>query len=562
MDSANINETTVVISSAQIGKTECLGNILGYFMHQDPSPILRVDATLEMAETYSKDRLLPMLRDSPALTQLIDIKSKNSSNTILKKNFKGGQLTMAGSNSPASLASRPIRVVLCDEIDRYPHSAGTEGDPVNLAIKRSTTFWNRRIILVSTPTIKGASRIEKAWNDSDKRRYYVPCPHCGEYQVLRWESVKWDKGNEPNAWYECGHCRERITTGQKVAMLRRGEWRASAPFKGVAGFHLNEFYSPWRSFGDVVVDFLKAKDDPQLLKVWVNTSLGETFDEQGGEGLEWQQLLARCEPYPPGTVPDAALILTAGVDVQNDRLSVSVWGWGLGEESWLIYTIELYGDPSESKVWGHLDTLLTSSFTHESGIELKITAAAIDTGFLTQEVYNYVRTRKELTLYAIKGLSTPGKAIVGRPSLQEVSYKGKLLKKGVRLWPIGTDTAKELIYARLRIKSEGPGYLHFPLGTDEEFFLQLCAEKVRTVFIKGFPKREWVKIRPRNEALDTLIYAYAAAIAIGIGRIDWNKLRESLIDQPVRKKAEESLKTSVNKVSKPVREKTNFANSW
>lgn len=562
-------EKIVVMSSAQVGKTSILENLIGYFISQDPAPILLVQPTLEMAETFSKDRLAPMLRDTPILQNKVSSKrTRDSSSTMLHKQFPGGHITMSGANSPASLASRPIRIVIGDEIDRWPHSSGAEGDPVNLAIKRTTTFWNRRIALVSTPTIKGVSRIEAAWEQSDQRRHFVPCPICEYSQILQWSQIKWEKDDPKNAWYDCEGCGGKIESIHKTQLIRLGKWKATAEFNGTAGFHLNELYSPWQTFGDVVVSFLAAKDNPEMLKVWVNTSLGETFDEDGGEGLEWQQLAARAEPYQPLSVPLGGLLLTAGVDVQGDRLSVAVWAWGQGEESWLIYWVELYGDPTESKVWEELDTVIGASYTHESGTELKVTAGCLDSGFKPQEVYNYVRKRPGRNLFAVKGMSTPGKPVIGKPTLQEVTYKGQTLKKGVKLWPVGSDVAKGIIYSRLRIRTYGAGYVHFPLGLDEEFYEQMTAEKLVTRYVKGFPKREWVKMRPRNEALDTYVYSYAAAIACGLVRMDWKNLESAIVPR-MEETANDAVRLSSPK--KPsftspavtsMRRKGNFATSW
>ena len=283
----------VVMSSAQVGKTEILNNIVGYYIDQDPSTILNLQPTLEMAQTWSKDRLAPMVRDNPCLTKKVkSSKSKDSDNTILHKLFPGGHITMVGANSPAGLASRPIRIVLCDEVDRYPVSAGAEGDPVNLAIKRTTTYWNKKIGLFSTPTIKGVSRIEKAFAESDQRYYYVPCPHCGVYQRLRWGHVKYSKDNIKEAYYECEHCGGHLSDSDRYRAIARGYWEAQEEFKGVAGFHLNELYSPWRKLADIVQDFLDAKDKPDTLKTWVNTSLGETWEE-AGESVDPDSLESR-----------------------------------------------------------------------------------------------------------------------------------------------------------------------------------------------------------------------------------------------------------------------------
>ena len=532
MDSINSHQKVVVMSSSQIGKTEILLNALGYFIQLDPCPILLLEPTIEMSETISKDRIAPMLRDTPSLKGLVGEKrSKDSENTILHKAFRGGHITLAGANSSASLASRPIRNLFIDECDRFPFSAGTEGDPIKLATKRTTTFWNRRIVVVSTPTIKGASRIEYEYELSDKRKYFVPCPHCGEFQILTWSSFKWeavtlDKKQEvERAWYECSFCQGEITDADKSQLLSAGEWRATAKGK-IPGFHIWQAYSPWSSFEDIIQDFLDSKDDKELLKVWTNTCLGESFDEQGGEGLSWQNLLARCEPYQPLTVP-AIAFLTAGVDVQKDRLVISVWGWGRGEEAWLIYHQELYGNPLEKAAWAQLDAVLESEFTHfESKIGIKISATCIDTGYLPQEVYNYCRNKSKV--FAVKGSNLPDKPIISRPTTQEINYKGKIIKNGVKLWTLGVGTVKGLLFNRLRLPKPGGGYIHFPIGTDSEFFEQLTAEKLTTKFYKGFARQEWVKIRPRNEALDCFVYAYAAALLAGLSRFNWAQLEENL----------------------------------
>ena len=329
LDTIGTVPEVVIMASAQTGKTEAVLNTIGYFMHQDPAPIMMVQPTIEMAEAISKDRIATMLRDSPALSGLVkDRRMRDSGNEILHKVFPGGHLTLSGANSPASLASRPIRVLLFDEVDRFPPSAGSEGDPVNLAIKRSATFWNRVIVKVSTPTIKGISRIEKDWERSDKRIYHVPCPHCQKLQPLVWERVKWEKSKSSDkveAWYECVSCFGKITDAHKPTFLAEGHWVRTNLGSSIAGFHLSELYSPWRSFADVVRAYLEAKDDPQLLKVFWNTSLGLPYDDGSGEGLLWRNLFTRREPYHPLSVLRGALVLTAGIDVQANRLAVSVW---------------------------------------------------------------------------------------------------------------------------------------------------------------------------------------------------------------------------------------------
>jgi phage terminase large subunit GpA-like protein len=513
MDAVNDprTEMVVIMSSAQVGKTEIINNIIGYNVHLDPSPILLLQPTLEMAEAWSKDRFAPMLRDTYVLKGLVkDPRTRDSGNTLLHKRFPGGHITMAGANSPASLASRPIRLVLCDEVDRYPVSAGTEGDPVSLAKKRTTTFWNRKILLTSTPTIKGASRIESAFEQSDQRRFYVPCPQCGEKQTLKWQQVKWEQGEPKDgdekhkpetAAYICEHNGCIIGDADKADMLLKGEWIAEAPFNGVVGFHLNELYSPWVTFVQMVAEFLKAKKLPETLKTWVNTSLGETWEESG-ESVEADVLLQRKESWGKDA-PEPVVLVTAGVDVQGDRLEVEVKGWGLGEECWSLDYRVFYGDPAQSMVWQELDAFLLQPIRSKLGVNLNIACVCVDSGgHHTQAVYEFCGARAVRGVFAIKGISQTAKPLVGRPSKNN-RYK-------LRLYPIGTDTAKEVIFSRLRLTEPGAGYFHFPLERDREYFLQLTGEKQVTRFAKGVSKREWIKTRARNEVLDCTVYALAA----------------------------------------------------
>lgn len=502
--------TVVMQKSAQVGFTEILLNILGYYISQDPSPILLVNPTLEMSESFSKNRLAPMLRDTPCMKGLVaDPRSRDSGNSLLLKNFPGGVLAMAGANSPSGLASRPIRIVLCDEVDRFPPSAGAEGDPVNLAIKRSATFQNRKIILGSTPTVKGLSRIEAAYQQSDQRRYYVPCPDCGEMQPLVWSNVTWTPNAPDTAGYACRQCGAIISEKHKPRMLLLGEWRAEQPgVKGVAGFHLNELYSPWRRWADVVLDFLAAKQSPETLKTWVNTSLGETWEEQA-EKSDPTALLSRRENYTAASLPDRILYLTAGVDCQDDRLECSIIGWrqdgrDAPPESWGIEHQVLRGDPARMEVWNQLDALFKQAWSTSDGRLLRISAACVDSGgHHTAQVYAFCEARKGRHVYAIKGL--PG----ARPVWNHKA--GKSQKYKAQVWHVGVDTAKDAWYSRLRTREEGPGYCHFPLTFTEVFFEQLTAEQVRTRYSKGRPLREWfLPSGKRSEVLDCYVYGLAA----------------------------------------------------
>lgn len=490
-------ETVVVMSSAQVGKTEVISNVIGYHVHQDPSPILAVMPTLELAEAYSKDRLAPMVRDTAALAALIaDARSRDSGNTLLHKRFPGGHITLAGSNSPASLASRPVRLVLCDEVDRFPVSAGTEGDPVNLARKRATTFWNRKFILTSTPTIKGASRIEAAFEASDQRRYHVPCPHCEALQPLAWKQLRWPQDNPGAARYVCVECGAEIDHARKLWMLERGDWVAEAPFRGTAGFHLSELYSPWRSWGQMAQDFLDAKRLPETLKTWINTALGEPWEEDG-EAVDDTGLLARREAYTLEEPPPGLRVVVAGVDVQADRLETTFVG-AAGEELWVLGHLVLWGSPTEALVWRDLDAALSARYGPYA-----VAGAAIDSGgHHTSQVYAFARQRIARRVYAVKGVAGMGRPLASRGS--------KVGREQARLFMVGVDTAKELLMGRLKVAEPGPGYIHFAGDLDEEWFAQLAAEKAVRRSVKGQLRIEWVKQRPRNEALDCVVYALAA----------------------------------------------------
>ena len=499
----NIKEV-VVISSAQIGKTEILLNIIGYHIDHDPAPILVVQPTLEMAQAFSKDRLAPMLRDTPPLQNKVkDPRSRDSGNTTTHKIFQGGHITMVGANSSSGLASRPIRIVLADEVDRYPTSAGGasgEGDPIQLAKKRTSTFWNRKIVMVSTPTNKNASRIESAYEESDQRKYYVRCKDCNEQQTLTWKNVHWQKDNPLSAVYTCEYCGSAWNDVDRFKAIKEGKWIATEPFKGVAGYHLNGLYSSWINLSDAVTEFLSAKRLPETLRAWTNTFLGETWEDQG-ERVDDIKISSRREFW--AKVPKGVVLLTAGVDVQDDRLEVEVVGWGRDEETWSLDYKVIHGDPSAPQLWADLDELLETQYDHELGGTITIRSTCVDSGgHYTQAVYTYCKARQHKRIFAIKGVGGEGKALVGKKSTNNVAK--------CPLFMVGVDTAKEIIYSRLKIEEEGAGYMHFPEDRDDEYFASLTAEKIVTRYRKGFSRREWVKTRRRNEALDCRVYAFVA----------------------------------------------------
>ena len=508
-------ETVVLMTSSQVGKSEIINNYLAYSVHLDPCPILFVHPSDKHAEEYSRIRIAPLVRDTPVLTERVsDAKSRYGGNTTLYKEFPGGHLTLAGANVPAGLASKPICKLLCDEVDRFPISAGSEGDPIKLAEKRTTTFWNRKKVYASTPGIKDHSRIEKAYEESDQRHYYVPCPHCDEFQILRWKIkegdedrhlVVWESGKPETAVIICIHCGVGIDEGQRRIIISKGEWRKHNPESKIAGFHLNELYSPWKRLSEVVDDFIKAKNDPEQLKVWVNTSLGETWEDRG-ESVSESALMERRETYL-ADVPMKAMVLTCGVDVQKDRLELEVKGWGEGEESWGISYKILWGDPGERYVWDTLLDELKRTFQHESGHKLRISATCIDSGGLhTSVVYHWCKGREKQRIFAIKGVSGDSKPIISAAMNKQSGTD----RRKVKLFMVGVDVCKETLFARLKKKEPGPGYFHFPKHYDKDYFDGLTAEEVLTKYKNGHPIRVWLKKKARNEPIDINNYAYAA----------------------------------------------------
>lgn len=546
-------QRVVAMLASQTGKTEVALNAIGYYVDQEPSPILVVQPNEKpMAEAFSKDRLAPMLAHTPVLRDRIKpARVKDSGNQVLHKTFPGGYISIVGANSAAGLASRPIRVVLCDEVDRYPASAGSEGDPVSLAIQRTANFtWTRKIYLVSTPTVAGHSRIEREYLRSDQRRYFVPCPECGHRQHLSWGGpgdgggLKWDqtpyhegvvlghgdvrRGDTihytATATYRCEACGTKIPETQKPWMLRCGEWRATNPDGRFPGFHLNALYSPWVTWQSLAAEWLEKKDNVEELRAFVNVKLAETFRESG-EAPEWERIYERRESFPMGLCPDGVRFLTAGVDVQANRLEAFVWGWGLDKESWLIDHVVISGDPHDPATWPKVTELLHRTYPTEGGGTLPIARLAIDTGYAQETVVDWARKVRDARIMLVKGDHWKNwTVVVGSPSRTEVTFRGR--KTGLQLWPVGGALIKQETYGFLRLPApiDGEphphGWIHLPM-VDEEIVRQLVAEDlVTSVDKKGFTKREWVKHRPRNEALDCRVYARAAAEQMGLSRME------------------------------------------
>lgn len=519
-------EIVVFVKCAQIGGSEIFNNAIGYFVDASPGPILLVEPTVETSKRYSKQRIAPMIAASPRLRDKVsDPRERDAGNTMLVKEFPGGVLIITGGNSAAGLRSMPIRRVLFDEVDSYPANLDGEGDPVKLGEQRTKTFAGRKVGLISTPLVRGTSRIERAFEKSDRRRYFVPCPHCGAEQFLKWSRVEWSKTvdavtgiveHKPeSAIYRCEHCDRAIENRHKTRMLRAGVWRPTAPGDGgrTVGYHLSALYSPvgWFSWADLVREWLDAQGDPQALQVFVNTKLGETWDPLDGDKVDEHELLARCEPFDGVDLPPEIAVVTAGIDVQDDRLEIEIVGWGAKFESWSLDYVVIGGDPSAGLdvaggVWAGLDELLATTYRHPCGADLPIVAACVDTGgHNTQPAYAYCRARVSRRVWAIKGVGGPGRPIW--PKKPSKNAKGGRLD----LYPIGVDAAKEQLYGRLRVGDPGPGFCHFPVGRSFEYFQGLTCERPVRKYRRGHVKVEWQKPdRARNEPLDCRVYATAA----------------------------------------------------
>jgi phage terminase large subunit GpA-like protein len=526
-------ERIVVMTSSQVGKTEILLNAIGYYIDQDSSPIMVVQPNLTMGQAFSKDRLAAMIRDSDRLRDIVaDAKSRDSGNTTMHKKFPGGHITISSSGSAAGLASRPIRVLLLDEIDRFEHNVKGEGSPIALATARTKTFFNRKIFMCSTPTIKGISAIESAFEESDQRYYNVPCPECNHFQVLKWKNVVWEEDKPETACYACEDCGSLIEESNKQWMINNGKWIATKESNKTAGFHISELYSVWSTWADMAFNFLEAKKNPETLKTFCNTALGESWEEQG-DAIDYELLLERRLNYDSETIPEGVLVLTAGVDVQKDRLEVQTVGWGENFEAWVVDYKIFWGDPNAQNVWQELDSYLKKRFTTESGRILTISCTCIDSGgHHTNQVYQFTKPRQGRRVFAIKGLSTAGKPIANRPT-----FVGK--NKAV-LYGVGTDSAKETIFSRLSADPDKTT-LHFCSDLDEEYFQQITAEKRITKFVRGRKSLVWKQIRPRNEALDTLVYNFAA---IFILNPNYNTIQERILTQESKPKEKQEKATS------------------
>lgn len=507
-----------VMKSARVGFTKVLNAGLAYHIHQDPCSMMLVQPTIEDAEGYSKEEIDPMIRDVPVLRELVsNPKAKSSGNTILAKKFPGGVLGMVGANSPRGFRRVSRRVVAFDEIDGYPVTgAGNEGDQIKLGKRRAEYFWNRKIIGGSTPLIKDSSRIEALFLSGDQRRFFVPCPHCGQMQYLKWANLKWPEGKPREAFFVCEVNGCIIEHSEKRGMIEKGEFRATAVSTNpkIRTYHIWAAYSfsPNASWGQLAEEFVEAKKDAKLLQTFINTVLGETWEEEYSAKLEAHHLSERAELYSPDVAPEGVLIMTAGVDVQTNppRMEITRMGWGVNEEAWVLSHEVIHGDPARPEIWKQLDEVLGRKIKHEKYGTISLFGAAIDSGGdYTHEAYQYTRERKARNYIAVKGASQKGKPLISSPTKVDINFKGVMSKKGGLVYIVGSDTAKDVIYGRLKFNEPGYGFIHFHVDLPQEYYEQLTAEKKVTRYSKGRAIKEWIlPSGKRNEALDCFVYAY------------------------------------------------------
>jgi phage terminase large subunit GpA-like protein len=534
--------------ATQFMKTEFLLNIMGYHIHQDPAPMIAIQPGIREAEAFSKDRVKPMLRDSPVLAAIMPpTKTRDGGDTILHKQFPSGHITFVGANAPSGLAMRPVRVVLCDEINKYPKSAGKEGDPVSLIAERMATFWNSKLVHVCSPTIEGDSRITDEYEAGDQRVFEPPCPFCGHREEMKWSHVKWEGRNAKTAYYECQGCKQpwddvtRRRAIESTRFLPSLGWRATKEFNGHASFRVSKLASPWEPLSKIVQKFLNAGSNPERLKTFVNTQLAETW-KQSGDAPEWKRLYDRRETYAINSVPEGVRVLMCGVDIQKDYIACEIVGFGRDAESWSIDYRNFSGKPADNEgsptsPWRELEKVLNEEWRHPSGARLRVRMMAVDSQYETQTVLRWVRRQSAERVIAIRGEERYPQAI-GAPRAVEVHLRGRKKPRGAKQWPVGTNILKNEIYSFL--KQEKPteeskeklpyGFCHFP-QYNEAYFRGITAEQIVPKVIRGYTKFEWTKVYDRNEPLDCRVYASALRVLGGYDRMtpqQWTELEVGL----------------------------------
>lgn len=559
----------VVKSSSQIGKSDMMNNVIGRFAHLDPCAIMMIQPTIDMAQDYSKTRIAPMIRDTKVLNNLFyDVKSRDANNTILSKVFPGGRLIMCGANSPAGLASRPIRILLADEVDRFPDSAGTEGDPVDLAAKRMTTFWNSCMGLFSTPTNEGTSRIDEEYLAGTQEEWQHKCPNCGEYHLLRhidmtvdYKEIKTPSGKKTvivnDVKWRCPHCgfsfseKEMKQTPQKYISRNKDALK-----NGIRSFFVNGFTSPWMTWSKIMREWLEAKGDPEREKVVTNTVFGESYKQKGA--FEDEQIFLRRRESYGAELPNGVLLLTAAIDTQDNRLEYEVVGWGKEEECWGIRKGIVLGAPNQARTWKEIDNVLDKTYQFADGKGLKVVRTFIDSGgHYTSDVYNYCQKNFHKQRFAIKGRGGPGIPLI---------YKiAKANNAKAPLILLGVDDGKQQIMDRLSINSPGPLYFHFPQdegikelsnrGYDDLYFKGIISEHKKVYKRNGVLREVWETTKNvRNEPLDLRNYNLACMKSL---KPDWVKLEmlvngmsetevKRAVAKPQKKKAVYRAKRQVN----------------
>lgn len=529
-----------VMKSSQVGVTEATVNFLGYTIDHAPAPVMVLMPTLDSRDAWKAQKLNPLLQETPVIRDLLGgQRSRDAANSKDMIDFPGGVLFLAGGNSPNSYAQRSVRYLIMDDLDRFPGEVGEEGDPVALAKGRTKAFARAKRLYISTPTVKDESLIERGWLTSDQRRYYVPCPHCGEFQPLEWggpeaaHGIKWrGEGDALAAHYVCIKCAGEIYEHHKPGLLAAGRWIAAHPERAARGYHISALYAPiglGPSWADLAREWRHAVKSPGTLRTFINTHLGEVWEEQG-DHVEPVGLLARLEEYEE---KPRGLARTAGVDVQKDRLEATVVDWDEGEEAWTMAHLIIPGDTAQPEVW----RALAEELAHWAP-----DAAAIDSGFNTSMVYEFCAAHR--WAFAVKGRPGAGVPIVEDEKARRQRLR-RQRKKGITVHLVGDDQAKALIYSRLKITRAGPGYIHFPndASFDDEYFAQLTAEKLVTKMRGTRPYAEWVQTRPRNEALDCWKYALAALRLAGID-LTARAARRAAVDPPETPKTDAPQKPS------------------
>lgn len=544
-----VQEVTVM-SCIQLMKTELMINAALYYIHQEPAPIMYVAPKKETAEAWSKERFMKSITTTPVTSKVFSGNRRGDGNTILQKQFPGGQISIVSARNPTDLAMRACRIMLFDECDKYPLNVGSgeggsggEGDPIQVAWGRATTFGKRaKKITACSPTIEGQSRIHQEYLKSDQRQFHQPCPHCDHAEPLAWEKhvqiPEDEHGNKlpDEAQIICHECGSVWTEGDRVKSIRNGKWVPQKPeIKHHRGYMVSSFASPFTPLTTLAREYVNALDNPQSMKAFINTRMANVYREKG-DAPDWQRLYERREAYKHGTVPNGGLMLVCGIDVQKDYLIYEVVAYGRKKVSWSIDIGVIEGHISEDATREQLSQFIDTRYTNTHGVPMPMELLLIDSSNDTQEVYSTVAQIGTPRLRAIKGqgnLTT----MVGTPKPVQIDINGIRKDGGIKMWPVGVNVLKEQLYKWLMLNrptdeslaagGEWPtGYCHFP-EWDEDYFKQLTAEiLVERSDNKGFLVRVWEKIRDHNHYLDCRNYARAASAMLGIDRMtdeDWQK---------------------------------------